>query len=145
MKEAAQNASRHLHGVDLHDRAVKRQLLAWSGDLESEWALSELRTRREKALDEIIAAAPLSSFACDSHQNIRLFKYFLASIWSSALRSLNSPSPACLNMPLFFELYNLPRSCGLCTHTLNMCNQAAPSELALAINSFPKTVTWSRP
>ncbi|KAG8949860.1 hypothetical protein FRC04_008163 [Tulasnella sp. 424] len=68
MKEEAIAASRYTHSVDLSDNGVAKEIFSQSGNLEALTKLWDLRFRREKALDDILALAQDNrNMACHKH------------------------------------------------------------------------------
>ncbi|KAG9023768.1 hypothetical protein FRB95_012499 [Tulasnella sp. JGI-2019a] len=142
MKEAAQNASRYLHTLNLHDKAVKDEFLSWaeSGRLDALSALWDLRVRREKQLDGLIDAAHALS-TCPLHR----LKASQASIRDKARVALSTPHPSCLDLRSFLNLRSLSSgwSCVPCQNYMvtPRSEDALKGDMYL-VSSFPQTVDW---
>lgn len=150
MKKEAQKASRYLHFVDLNDAVVKPDLLARSGDLEALLALWDLRVRREKALDEIVGAAPLTFIACRDLQRLTdLWDHTrpggLASLRAKARESLAAPYPAWSNVHEFFgipDIVHYWHYCRECTRRHQDLGDGELVRLKDRILAFPQVIDW---
>jgi len=155
LREEAQKASRYLHSVDLNNEVVKRDILARSGDLNALLALWDLRVRRERALDGIVGAAPLTLITCGNHQqlghwqgqNPNIGPNNLALLRTKAREALTVPYPAWSNAGQFFGMSDIITSwgqCWSCNTTHQNVNDGLLVGLKDLIAAFPQTITWMR-
>ncbi|KAG8868833.1 hypothetical protein FRB97_001885 [Tulasnella sp. 331] len=148
MREEAQKASRYLHSVNLNDTTVKDDLLSRSGDLEALLELWDLRVRRERALDEIVGAAPLRLVICGGHQHFQHWydqnePKYLALLRTKARDSLAEPYPAWSNVHRFFGISEMPwGNCGSCMSQHRNLDDRELVKLKGLVAAFPQAVIW---
>ncbi|KAG8920584.1 hypothetical protein FRC01_000684 [Tulasnella sp. 417] len=86
--------SRHLHGVDLNDEKIVDELLRHTGGAKAYIALSDLRRRREAALDDIIEALePRKNFCVAHSTSDTMFFAFISLLKNAARNALLAPWP----------------------------------------------------
>ncbi|KIO26614.1 hypothetical protein M407DRAFT_24060 [Tulasnella calospora MUT 4182] len=90
----AQLFSHHLHGIDLNDEKVAGELVRNSNSLKAYIALSDLRRRREAALDDIIEALEPRKHFCVAHSGSDMMFFAFISLMKNASRNaLVAPWP----------------------------------------------------
>ncbi|KAG9023767.1 hypothetical protein FRB95_012498 [Tulasnella sp. JGI-2019a] len=142
MEEEARNASRYLHTLNLHGKAVKDGFISWieSGGLDALSALWDLRIRRGEALDKLVDAAYALS-ACPSHRP----SITQASLRNKARAALNTPHPSCLDLRSFLSLRSLSPTgdCDDCkAHFSSGRTEVLLRRDMALISSFPQTIIW---
>lgn len=143
MEQEAIVASRHLHSLDVTDRAAAKTIVSQSGDLEALLALWDLRIRTDKALDALLALAKVNmDMACPTHP------------WSSGtpdvysrrkdrLRDAMVPSaPSFEDVEQFlgFKAGRGTADCPKCVAKRSAALQINGEEVRAALKAYPRTV-----
>ncbi|KAG8974447.1 hypothetical protein FRC05_007246 [Tulasnella sp. 425] len=143
MKEEAIAASRYTHSVDLSDNGVAKEIFSQSGNLEALTKLWDLRFRREKALDDILALAQDNrNMACHKHPRATgSVKNY--SVRKEALRvALIVPNPSVSNVETFLG-YQAGRgdpSCPACDDRRVVRLAENQKRVTEALCSYPQAI-----
>ncbi|KAG8992324.1 hypothetical protein FRB90_001044 [Tulasnella sp. 427] len=93
---AARYTSRYTHGADLTDLALVEKLTSRAKSVEPYVSLTDLRRRREVALDDVVEALEPRRHLCAAHSSSdKMFFSFVAMIKTAARTALRAPFPVC--------------------------------------------------
>ncbi|KIO24255.1 hypothetical protein M407DRAFT_26369 [Tulasnella calospora MUT 4182] len=143
MEQEAIAASRYFCPLDVGNKTIAKRIVTESGDLEALLALWDLRVRTDKALDDLLALAPISvDMACDSHP------------WSSGTsgaysrrkeglgQRMAAPTPVCDDIEAFlaFQVGSGPTNCPACAKTRSARLDEARTAVRVALKAYPRTI-----
>lgn len=143
LEEEAIAASRYTHSINLSDNAVAQRIVSESGSLQAFAQLWDLKFRREKALDKILAlAADRRDMACVNHPTATgsINNY---SIRKDDLRvALIVPSPVCIDVETFlgFQAGKGESSCSCCDHKRSHLLEELRAKVMEALSTYPQTI-----
>lgn len=141
--EEAIAASRHLHHVDLSNRDIAKRIVHQSGNLDALTGLWDIKFRRERALDELLALAKVDqSVACGRHSRVTgTTREYLAR--KEALRRfLNVPAPICEDVEAFlgFDAGQVNLNCPDCRAVKGNFLAGVQMEVMKGLKNYPHTI-----
>ncbi|KAG8915468.1 hypothetical protein FRC01_003648 [Tulasnella sp. 417] len=144
MEQEAVAASRYLHSLDLGSKTAAKRIVTESGDLEALLALWDLRVRTDKALDDLLALAPvLADMACCSHRRSVGTCETHSKRRENLRERMAPPNPVCDNVEAFLEFQagNGPSDCSECAKKKSTRLDEARTAARVAIKAYPRAIS----
>ncbi|KAG8940702.1 hypothetical protein FRC00_012849, partial [Tulasnella sp. 408] len=143
MEREAIAASRYLHPFDIGNRTAAKRIVTESGDLEALLALLDVKPRTDKALEDLLALAPIKvDMACRAHR----LSYGTGGPHSKRIEGLRermaAPNPVCDDIEEFlgFQAGSGPPDCSECAKTKLARLNEAKTTVRAAIKAYPCTI-----
>ncbi|KAG8961414.1 hypothetical protein FRC00_012312 [Tulasnella sp. 408] len=141
--EEAVAASRHLHHVDLSNRQIAKRIVSQSGNLDALTGLWDVKFRRERALDELLALAKVDqNTACGKHGPVTGTTREYLARKEALRRSLNVPEPICEDVEAFlgFEVGQNYRNCNDCKAVKGNFLAGVQIEVMKHLRRYPQSI-----
>lgn len=143
MEQEAITASRYLHPFDIGDRIAAKRIVTESGDLEALLALWDVKVRTDKALDDLLALAPINvDMACQSHR----WPFGSSGLYPKRKERLRermtAPNPVCDDVETFlgFQAGSGPPDCSECAKAKSVRLNEAKIAVSAEMKAYPRTI-----
>ncbi|KAG9040669.1 hypothetical protein FS837_000324 [Tulasnella sp. UAMH 9824] len=145
LEEEVIAASRYTHSVDLSNNAVAQKIVSTSGSLEAFARLWDLKFRREKALDRILALAQTKinrDMACRNHPTATGSAKDHSTRKDDLRLALLVPSPVCSDVEIFlgFQAGKGNPTCSDCRYKRSHILEEFRGEVNEALTTYPQAI-----